>query len=92
MQHFAVVGALNPELKEPGFESYVAMSNIGQVNEVITLHGSSSLSCMNKHLVVNSGGYLCTNRLTALITTWLNASQRWRSIEFICQGVKCIAL
>ena len=32
--------------------------------------------CMGKYLAVGNGGHLYTNSLRALITIWLNASQR----------------
>ena len=31
-------------------------------------------SCLNEYLDIDSGGYLCTNHLCALIATLLNAS------------------
>ena len=34
---------------------------------------------MNEYLAVDSGGYLCTNSLCALIAAWLRASQRSRN-------------
>ncbi|KAK2187267.1 hypothetical protein NP493_174g02005 [Ridgeia piscesae] len=35
-----------------------------------------SVSYMNEYLAVNSGGYLCTNTLCAIIAAWLGASLR----------------
>ena len=34
---------------------------------------------MNEYLAVDSGGYLCTNSICALIAAWLRASQRSRN-------------
>ena len=45
---------------------------------IFTLHGSSSLSCINEYLAIDIGGYLCMNSLCALISTWLDASQKRR--------------
>ena len=45
---------------------------------VFTLRSSSSPSCMNKYLAVDSDGYLCTNSVRVLIAAWLYASQRSR--------------
>ena len=36
-----------------------------------TLRCSSSLSCTNEYLAIDSGGYLCTSVLTALPMQWL---------------------
>ena len=43
-------------LKAPGFEYCAGVLNFGQV--FFTLHCSSSLSCMNEYLAIDSGGYL----------------------------------
>ena len=46
---------------------------------------------MNEYLATDSGGYLCTNILGAVIAAWLDAFQRGRDgvgIEQVCQGVK----
>ena len=45
---------------------------------LFTLHCSSSLRCMNEYLAIDSGGYLCTNTLQALVAPWLDASLRSR--------------
>ena len=34
-----------------------------------TVHRSSSLSCMNENIAIDSGGYLCANNLHALNAT-----------------------
>ena len=52
-------------LREPGFEYFAAVSNSGQV--VFILHCPSSPSCMNEYVALDSGGYLYTNGLRALI-------------------------
>ena len=43
---------------------------------LFTLHCSSSLSCMNEHLPIDSGEYLCTCSFHKLIAAWLNSSQK----------------
>ena len=53
--------ASDSQLREPGFRSCVCFH----------LHDSSSLSCMYKHLAVDSGGYLCVNSLHAIVGIWL---------------------
>ena len=45
---------------------------------VFTIHCSSSLSCMNVYMTIDSGGYLCANSLRALIAEWLDVSPRSR--------------
>ena len=52
----AVARASDSRLREFGFEACAAVSNIGQV--LFTLHCSSSFSCMNEYLAVDSGVYL----------------------------------
>ena len=39
-------------------------------------HCSSSPSCVDEHLDIDNGGYLCMNSLCSLITVWLNVSKR----------------
>ena len=55
---------------------------------------SSSISCMNEYLAIDSGRYLCMNSLRALFATRLDVFQRSRdSVRLkVCQGVKCKAL
>ena len=60
-----------------------------------TLYCSNSLSCTNEYLVIDSGGYLCTESLRALIAAWLDASQRSRGgvrLKGSVREVKCKAL
>ena len=38
----------------------------------------SYFSSKNKYLVIDIGGYLCTNSLRTVIAAWLNTSQRSR--------------
>ena len=41
-----------------------------------TLHWSSSVSCMNKYLAIDSGGYVWISMFYPLIAVWMNASHR----------------
>ena len=70
-----VVGrALDSRLRNRGFKSCAAVSNLRQV--VFTRHNFSSLSYTTEYLAVYSGGYLCTNNLRTLIALWLKSFQR----------------
>ena len=44
-----------------------------------SLHGSSSLNCMKQYLVIDSGGYVCSNTLCPVIAVWQGASQTSRN-------------
>ena len=48
---------LDSRLREPGFECCAAV--LKPWGSLFTLHCSSSLSCMNEYLALDSGGYLC---------------------------------
>ena len=48
--------------------------NRGQVYS----HDTALVYCMTMYLARDSGGYLCTNSLLALMAAWLDASQRDR--------------
>ena len=61
----SVSRASDSQLREPGFESFAAISNSGQV--LFTLHCPSSRSFMNGYVALGSGGYWYTNSLRALI-------------------------
>ena len=69
--------SVDPKLRELGFESHVLLSNLEQA---ITSHCSSSLSCMNEYLAIDSGGYLCMNNLRALIAAWLDSSRQAKMV------------
>ena len=43
---------------------------------IFAIHCSSSLSCMNEYLAIDSGAYMCTNILYASVFAWLVASKR----------------
>ena len=70
--------ASNSQLREPGFESCAAV--LKPWARFFTLHCSSSLSCINEYLAID------TSSLRALMA--LDASQRSCLIEQVCQGSK----
>ena len=51
------------------------MSNLGQVFSLYIAPVHLAIFVMNEYLAVDSGGYLCTNSLCALIAAWLRASR-----------------
>ena len=51
------------------------------LDSILTLHCSRSLNCVNEYMARDSGGYLCTNNLRALITE----KPMWCSLEQVCQ-------
>ena len=68
-----MVRASGFRLTEPGFESCIAVSNLGQAHSP---HFSSLFNRLNEYVAIDSGGYLRTNSLRALIATWLDISKR----------------
>ena len=61
-------------LREPGLESSCCCFEAWAIS--FTPHCLSSLSCRSKYLAIDSGEYMLTNSLLAVIATWVNASQR----------------
>ena len=61
-------------LREPRFESCAAV--LKPWASFFTLHCSSSLSCINKYLAVDSGGYVYEQSLHINCSMWMDASQR----------------
>ena len=49
--------ASNSQLREPGFESGVAV--LKPWAKFFTLHCSNELNCINEYLAIDSGGYVC---------------------------------
>ena len=68
--------ASGSRLREPGFESCAAV--IKPWASVFTLHCSSSLSCINEYLAVDSGGYVYEQSSRSKFSIWLDGSQRSR--------------
>ena len=68
--------ALDSRLREPGFESCAAV--LKPWANFFTLHCSSSLSCINEHLAIDSGGYVYKQLSRINCSIWLDASQRSR--------------
>ena len=69
-------------LKEPSLVDTVRFNYVSNLEQVQSLHCSSSLSCMHEYLVIDSGGYLCMNSLCALIGLLLFCSQQ-QAVEHI---------
>ena len=67
--------ASNSRLREPGFEFCAAVLKPWAS---CTLHCSSSLSCINKYMVIDSGGYVYEQPSRIKCSIWLDASQRSR--------------
>ena len=62
--------------REPGFESCAVV--LKPRARFFTLHCSSSLSCINEYLAIDSGGYLYEQPSCIHCSIWLDASQRGR--------------
>ena len=60
----AVATALHSQLEIPRSNPVLPCKTFGNF---FILHCSSSLSCMNEYLAIDSGRYLCKNNLHALI-------------------------
>ena len=68
--------ASDSRLREPGFESCAAV--LKPWASFFTLHCSSSLSCVNEYLAIDSGGYVYEQSSRIHCSMWLDASQRSR--------------
>ena len=68
--------ASDSQLREPGFESCAAV--LKPWASFFTLHCSSSLSCINEYLAINSGGYVYEQSSRMNCSVWLDASGRSR--------------
>ena len=78
-------------LREPGFESCAAVFKPWA--SFFTLHCSSSLSCINEYLAIDSGGYVYEQPLHINCSIWLALSQRsWDGVWLnkAVREVKCI--
>ena len=58
----------------PGFKSCATVLKTWA--SFFTLHCSSSLSCKNEYLAIDSGGYVYEQPLRINCSIWLDASQR----------------
>ena len=61
---------------EPGFKSSATL--LKPRASFFTLHCSSSLSCINEYLAIDSGGYVYEQPSRIICSIWLDASQRSR--------------
>ena len=66
--------ASDSRLREPGFESCAAV--LKPWASVFALHCSSSLSCINEYLGIDSGGYVYGKLSRINCSIWLDGSQR----------------
>ena len=63
-------------LREPGFESCAGV--LKPWASFFTLHCSSSLSCTNEYLAIDSGGYVYEQLSRINYSIWMDVSQRSR--------------
>ena len=85
--------ASDSRLREPGFESCAAVLKPWAF--FFTLHWSSSLSCVNEYLAIDSGGYVYKQPSCVNCSIWLDASKRsWDGVWLnrSVREVKCKAL
>ena len=68
--------ASDSRLRGPGFESCAAV--LKPWESLITLHWSSSLSCINEYLAIDSGGYVYEQPSRINCSIWPDASHRSR--------------
>ena len=68
--------ASDSRLREPGFEYCAAV--LKPWASFFTLHYSSSLSCINEYLAIDTGGYVYEQPSCINCCMWLDASQRSR--------------
>ena len=64
--------ASDSQLREPGCESCAAVLKASA--SFFTLHCSSSLSCVNEYLAIDSGGYVYKQPSRINCSIWLDAS------------------
>ena len=68
--------ASDSRLREPGFESCAAV--LKPWANVFTLHCSSSRSCINEYLAIDSGGYVYEQPSRINCSIWLDALRELR--------------
>ena len=66
--------ASDSRLRGPGFESCASV--LKPWASFFTLHCSSSLSCINENLAIDTGGYVYEQPSCINCIIWLDASQR----------------
>ena len=79
-------GASDSRLREPGFESCAVV--LKPWASFFTLHCSSSLSCINEYLAVDSGGHVYEQPARINGSIWLDASQRSRDGVWVNRSVR----
>ena len=65
-------------LRESGFESYVAV--LIPWGSFFTLHCSSSLSCINEYLAIDSGGYVYEQPFTLIVACGWIQDTRYKKL------------
>ena len=78
--------APDSRIREPGFESCVAM--LKHWTSFFTLHCSGSLGCINECLGIDSGGYVYEQPSCINCSIWLDASQRSQDGVWVNMSVK----
>ena len=82
--------ALDSRLWEPGFKSCAAV--LKPWATYFTLHCSSSLSCINEYLAIDSGGCVYEQPSHINYSIWLDASQRSRDGVWVNRSVREVKL
>ena len=80
--------ASDSRLRKPGFESCAAV--LKPWASFFTLHCSSSLSCINKYLAIDSGGYVYEQLMRIHCSIWLDASQRSQDGVWVNRSVRVV--
>ena len=78
--------ASDSRLRELAFESCAVM--VKPRASVFTQHCSSSRSCVNVYLAIDSGGYVYEQPSRINCSIWLDASQRSRDVVWVNRSVK----
>ena len=73
------------DYENPGSNPDCGVKTLGKF---FTLHCSSSLSCINEYLVIDSGGYVYEQPSRINCSIWLDASQRSRNGVWVNRSVR----
>ena len=66
-------------LRGHGLDPMLPCQSLGKFVSLYIAPVHLAILVKNEYVAVDSGGYLCTNSLCALIEAWLHASQRSRN-------------
>ena len=88
----ASVRTLGSQLREPGLES--SFCHFEALAISLIPHCHSSLSCINKYLATDRGGYLNkqSSRSNCSMAECFPEKSKWHWNEQVCQGVNCKVL